>query len=350
MPRSPCWNSDRGRAAPSAPNAATAFRSKSAPTASSTTSRPPSTLARDLGLGDQLITASEAAGRNRYLLLDGKLHLLPHSMRSFLGSDLLSWHGKFGMIAERWRRRRVAQDDESIDAFARRRAGPEVADVFADGLVTGIYAGDPRLLSVRACFPRLAAFEEQHGSVLKGFARAAKQRRADARARGETPPKPGKLWSLAGGLGSLIDTLQGRLGARLRTGVNVRRIARADAAAGPSSATARMPGRPTPSCSPARLTSRRPSFTISTPSLPTALAPFPTTASRSSPWAIVAPTSPSTSMVSATSLRSGRGATSWACNGVRRSMPGVHRTARCCCGRCREAGIAPKSPAGTMTG
>lgn len=193
------------------------------------TKRSTLSLTREVGLGDQLITASEAAGKNRYLFLDGKLHLLPHSLLSFLGSDLLSWHGKFGMIAERWRRRRSTPGDESIDAFARRRAGPEVADVFADGLVTGIYAGDPRLLSVRACFPRLATFEEQHGSVLKGFARAAKQRRVEARARGEAPPKPGKLWSLSAGLGSLVDTLAQQLRTRPITGVNVRRIVRTDA-------------------------------------------------------------------------------------------------------------------------
>lgn len=182
-------------------------------------------LTRDLGLGEQLITATESAGKNRYLFLDGKLKLLPNSLLSFLGTDLLSWHGKFGMIAERWRRPRARNGDESIDAFARRRAGPEVAEVFADGLVTGIYAGDPKLLSVRACFPRLVQMEEQHGSVLKGFARAAKERRAAARARGEPAPKPGKLWSLKAGLGALIETLASRLRGKLLTGVNVRRIA-----------------------------------------------------------------------------------------------------------------------------
>lgn len=189
-------------------------------------------LAREIGLTDQLLTASEAAGKNRYLFLDGKLHRLPHSLFSFLGSDLLSWHGKFGMIAERWRRPRAGNGDESIDAFARRRVGPEVADVFADGLVTGIYAGDPKLLSIRACFPRLVAMEEQHGSVLKGFAHAAKQRRADARARGEAPPKPGKLWSFKTGLGGLVETLQDRLRAKLLTGVNVRRVGRTNGEGG----------------------------------------------------------------------------------------------------------------------
>ena len=52
--------------------------------------------------------------------------------------------------------------------------GDEVADVFADALVTGIHAGDPALLSMRATFPRLVALEEQYGSVLKGLAVAAR--------------------------------------------------------------------------------------------------------------------------------------------------------------------------------
>ena len=34
-------------------------------------------LCRELGLGDRLTAASEAAGRNRFLLLDGRLRMLP---------------------------------------------------------------------------------------------------------------------------------------------------------------------------------------------------------------------------------------------------------------------------------
>ena len=48
-------------------------------------------LCRDLGLGDQVLAASEAAGRNRYLFLDGKLQRLPNSFGSFLRSGILSW-------------------------------------------------------------------------------------------------------------------------------------------------------------------------------------------------------------------------------------------------------------------
>jgi oxygen-dependent protoporphyrinogen oxidase len=172
----------------------------------------PSTLdlCRDLGLTERLVPASEGAGRNRYLFLDGAMRPLPNSLVSFLTSPLLSWHGKLGLLAERFRRPHRLGTDESVEAFARRRAGKEVAEVFADALVTGIYAGDPALLSVRAAFPRLTAFEDQYGSVLKGFGRAARQRRQDAAARGE-PYQPPRMWSFREGLRLLIETLCERL-------------------------------------------------------------------------------------------------------------------------------------------
>jgi oxygen-dependent protoporphyrinogen oxidase len=62
----------------------------------------PTTLAlcRDLGLGDRLLAANDAASRNRYLFLDGRLRRLPNSLGSFLRSDLLSWRGKLALLGE----------------------------------------------------------------------------------------------------------------------------------------------------------------------------------------------------------------------------------------------------------
>src|SRR5207244_4595636 len=113
-------------------------------------------LCRDLGLGERLIAASAAAAKNRYLFLRGRLRRLPDSFGSFLRTPVLSWRGKWGLLTERYRAPRRDGGDESIDAFARRRAGDEVADVLADAFVTGIHAGDPKRLSLRAAFPRLA--------------------------------------------------------------------------------------------------------------------------------------------------------------------------------------------------
>jgi oxygen-dependent protoporphyrinogen oxidase len=183
-------------------------------------------LCRDLGLGDRLVAATEAAGKNRYLFVRGRLQRLPDSLGSFLRTPLLSWRGKWGLLTERFRAPRRDGADESIDAFARRRAGDEVADVLADAFVTGIHAGDPKLLSLRATFPRLAELEERYGSVLKGFAAAAKGRRAEAKARGEVYQRPGKMWSFRDGLQALIDGLRAALRHPPLLGAAARRIER----------------------------------------------------------------------------------------------------------------------------
>jgi oxygen-dependent protoporphyrinogen oxidase len=189
----------------------------------------PSTLAlcRDLGLGERLLAASEASGRNRYLFLDGQLRRLPSSLLSFLGSDLLSWRGKLAVLSERFRDRRPGDSDESIDAFARRRVGREAAEILADAFVTGIHAGDPALLSVRAAFPRLAELEERYGSVMNGLGQTARQRRAEAAARGEPHQRGSRMWSFREGLRLAVETLCDRLPQPPLFGVAVRRIERA---------------------------------------------------------------------------------------------------------------------------
>jgi len=181
-----------------------------------------------VGLGDELLPASESAGKYRYLYLDGRLRLLPHSLGTFLGTDLLSWRGKVSLLAERFRGRRRETGEESIAAFVRRRAGAEAARIFADALVTGIHAGDPELLSVQAAFPRLVQLEGQYGSVLKGLAQSARQRRQQARARGEQPRRPGRMWSFLPGIRLLIETLCSRLRTPPLFGIEVKRVARHD--------------------------------------------------------------------------------------------------------------------------
>jgi oxygen-dependent protoporphyrinogen oxidase len=177
-------------------------------------------LVRALGLGEQMLPASETAGRNRFLFLGGRLRLLPGSLPSFLASDLLSWAGKLDLLVERFRPRRRSPAEESIHSFARRRAGREVADTLADAFVTGILAGDPRLLSLQASFPRLATWEREHGSVMAGLAAARRQRRASNPAT----PSRSRMWSFQGGMAALVGALSSALRQRPLTGVAVQRV------------------------------------------------------------------------------------------------------------------------------
>lgn len=181
----------------------------------------PSTLqlCADLGLKDLLVPASEAAGRNRFLFMGNRLRALPASLSDLLTTDLLSWRGKINLALERFRPRGQGKDDESVDAFARRRGGPEIAEIFADALVTGIYAGDPALLSIQSSFPRIAALEKEYGSVLKGLNQQSRERKL----AGE-PSTPRRMWSFADGLRRLIDGLTDKLARPPELNVAVRRI------------------------------------------------------------------------------------------------------------------------------
>ena len=183
-------------------------------------------LCRDLGLGDRLVAASEAARKNRFLFLNGKLTKMPGGPFGLLGSSLLSIRGKWKLFTEPWRRRRSGGPEESVAEFVTRRAGREAAEIFADALVTGIHAGDPKLLSVAAAFPRLPLFEAEAGSIIKGFMRAAKRRRADAAARGELPPGPMRMWSFREGLQTMTDALAAQLGKAVQTSARASTLTR----------------------------------------------------------------------------------------------------------------------------
>jgi oxygen-dependent protoporphyrinogen oxidase len=181
-------------------------------------------LCRDLGLSDRLIPASEGARKNRYLFLRGRLQKMPRGPLGLLTTPLLSLRGKWQLMTEPFRKPHHPVGDESVADFVTRRAGKEAADVFADALVTGIHGGDPAMLSVAASFPRLPAMEREAGSVVRGFLRAAKQRKRDAAAKGEPPPGPMRMWSFREGLGVLAEMLAAAVGPAVKTGAGVRAV------------------------------------------------------------------------------------------------------------------------------
>lgn len=116
-------------------------------------------LIQQLGLESELIPASPQSKR-RYLYLNGKLCTLPGI--SFL------WH----LCKAIWREKRAypdAVEEETIDHFFRRRFGHAFTDSAVDALVSGIYAGDSRLLSMKSCFPLIHQMDQQHGSLFRAL-------------------------------------------------------------------------------------------------------------------------------------------------------------------------------------
>jgi len=83
-----------------------------------------------------------------------------------------------------------------------------------------VYAGDPKRLSVQACFPKLAEFEATAGSILRGGLKSARASRRNAE-RPKRSLRPYRLCSFRRGLNTLPQRLAQELGERLMTEARV---------------------------------------------------------------------------------------------------------------------------------
>jgi len=130
-------------------------------------------LAEDAGLTDERIASDREAGKKRYLFTSNALHAVPSGPK-ILFSGVLSAGGRLRLLKEPFVRRaetnsNAPQYDESLARFICRRFGREVLDKLVTPFVSGVYAGNPETLSLKAIFPKLGRIEEKYGSVLRGI-------------------------------------------------------------------------------------------------------------------------------------------------------------------------------------
>ncbi len=177
-------------------------------------------LVRALGLQDRLQPSNDAA-RRRFIFRNGRLHPLPGGVWDFLSSGVLSWPAKLRLALEPAARGRP-DEDETIHAFAARRIGDEAADVLVDAMVSGVFGGDARALSLRACFPKMWQMETDHGGLFRAL---LARRSAWPRRGGAAIGSPlGRLTSFAGGSEELVRALAASLADAVRTGVDVHEV------------------------------------------------------------------------------------------------------------------------------
>ncbi len=177
----------------------------------------------------ELLQPASPAFKNRYLFTNKRLRSIPMNPLKFLFSGILPFCSFFRLGWELMvpRRPEDTEGDESVAEFARRRVGEAAYRVLVDPMQSGIFAGDPEQLSVASCFPRVVEVEREYGSLIKGMAALAKER------KGQGEPLPGAgpaghLTSFKGGMKQLIDSLAEELGPRLRLGQGVDQISRQD--------------------------------------------------------------------------------------------------------------------------
>jgi oxygen-dependent protoporphyrinogen oxidase len=165
------------------------------------------------GLANRVVRPGTAAKR-RYIVHGGVPTAVPGSASELLSTPLVSVSGRLRLLKEPFIAPSAPGAEETVDAFARRRFGDEIAERFFDPLLAGTSGADPTQLLMRYAFPKLLEYEQLGGSVLKGARRAA----SAARAAGRSGTPSLGLWSCPDGLSEIPTTIARHLGDRVRLG------------------------------------------------------------------------------------------------------------------------------------
>jgi oxygen-dependent protoporphyrinogen oxidase len=203
-------------------------------------------ISHELGIDDQLVFANESLPP--WVNHNGKLHPLPKGqggkgpkgqielvfgpngvLKFGLVGDLLSWPGKIraGIGAFLGHMPPPENKEETIKDWVTRILGEEVFYRIIDPFVSGVYAGDPTTLSMKAALPKISRIEDysygidwnKFGAIFYGgLARQVeltKERKAD-------PPSPewvefeyGNPGSYKRGLSTLPNAINENLGSEV---------------------------------------------------------------------------------------------------------------------------------------
>lgn len=162
----------------------------------------------------RIVPASKESKSLRYVLRGERLIEVPSGPLSLMTTPLFSFRAKRRLIRGLFSSPPATEKEETIDQVATRRFGPEVAQFVVDPLISGIFAGDSRELSFKACFPSIAEVDRNVGKPLRFMRRRAKEARKDG---SDDHPRERGLISFQDGLETLPRAIGRRLGRRVRT-------------------------------------------------------------------------------------------------------------------------------------
>lgn len=175
-------------------------------------------MTNDLGLLTDRVLADPKAAR--YVLIDGVLRAVPMSPALFT-SSFFAGGTRSSIVRDLFTTSRGPEPDESVASFVRRKFSSTLLDRLVGPFVSGIYAGDPEKLSLRAAIPILYEAEQASGSVIRGVFRVLKARKSATENNNAGPREKPVLQTFKMGNESLIRALAQQLGDQLTCGVEV---------------------------------------------------------------------------------------------------------------------------------
>lgn len=179
----------------------------------------------ELGLEENVVY--NAAGRS-FIYSDGELKLIPAdsvfgipaSVESLAKSTLVSAEGKVEALKDFYTKNEGFTKNDSIGGFLEHFFGKELVEKQIGPVLSGVYSGDLKDLTISSTLPQVFDYKEKYGSIIKGF----EENRKVWQSGGDR-----KFLSLKGGLGALIDAYEKNLnGAEILKKTKANKIEKAD--------------------------------------------------------------------------------------------------------------------------
>jgi len=138
----------------------------------------------------------------RFLIKKGKLIKIPQSFGQFIKSNILSLSAKIRIFFEIF----IKKSDNSLSVydFFKKRFGKEFHDVLIEPFLTGVYAGNPRKMSIKHVLKKIWEVEQNYGSVILGFIKK--------KSRNITP----KSFNFKNGLSDLTNKIHQKIKDKIR--------------------------------------------------------------------------------------------------------------------------------------
>jgi len=146
-------------------------------------------IAVDSGCDKDLVFGDPKAPR--FVWWENKLRPTPSGLDAFT-FDLMSIPGKIraGLGAVGLLNGSMPDREESVKEFISRNLGQEVFFRLIDPFCSGVYAGDPAKLSMKAAFGRIWILEKMGGSLVGGSLKLFQDRKNNPPPPPQLPPKP----------------------------------------------------------------------------------------------------------------------------------------------------------------
>lgn len=182
-------------------------------------------MAVDSGLKDELVLGDPNAPR--FVWWEGKLRPVPASPADLPFFDLMSFPGKIraGLGAMGLRPQPPA-GEETVEQFVKRNLGDEVFYRLIEPFCSGVYAGDPTKLSMKAAFGKVQRLEEIGGSIVGGSIKAIQEKKNNPDPVDPRLPKPKgqTVGSFRRGLKQLPEAISQMLGDRVKVNYTLDQI------------------------------------------------------------------------------------------------------------------------------